>query len=357
MEGMASIALLLDGSILGHFVQLPKSVYYQMGQSRLFVSTSYLSVKQPMTPTPPSAILLKQLVFLLYYRRVEEGKQYPLLCRRLASLNEEFISHKSPTGGFDFISRKRIEQKLIDYNQEAERFGVMHMKRDLNLGSLCSKPQADWVCNVAWAKGGQGISSQAACFKKARDDLYKVKAWVFSPQVKVIRSDIREEDVLKEKDAFEDLKKLAAKSLTETVNQLIDTVNQGQNRSGAPLKAADNVIISQHQHAAASQIQARETDIHALSLSKNETGVPMNVSESFKKEYAMVLLQLKEASDQVASALANLRRRNTYPEPTSRIGVWRAVWSFIYFNSLELVVRQSSGDITLLAVIPFCPFL
>nr|KAJ0192711.1 hypothetical protein LSAT_V11C800403610 [Lactuca sativa] len=43
MEGMASIALLLDGSISGHFVQLPESVYYQMGQSRLFVSTSYLS--------------------------------------------------------------------------------------------------------------------------------------------------------------------------------------------------------------------------------------------------------------------------------------------------------------------------
>ncbi|KAL7584940.1 hypothetical protein Lser_V15G43687 [Lactuca serriola] len=55
MEGMASIALLLDGSISGRFVQLPESVYYQMGQSRLFVSTSYLSVKQPTTPTPPSA--------------------------------------------------------------------------------------------------------------------------------------------------------------------------------------------------------------------------------------------------------------------------------------------------------------
>ena len=64
-----------------------------------------------------------EVEFRLYYRRVEEGKQYPLLCRRLASLNEEFISHKSPTGGFDFISGKRIEQKLIDYNQEAERFG------------------------------------------------------------------------------------------------------------------------------------------------------------------------------------------------------------------------------------------
>ncbi|RYR28471.1 hypothetical protein Ahy_B01g052603 isoform E [Arachis hypogaea] len=59
----------------------------------------------------------------LYYRRVEEGKQYPVLCRRLASLNDEFISHKYPPAGFDFASGKRIEQKLIDYNQEAERFG------------------------------------------------------------------------------------------------------------------------------------------------------------------------------------------------------------------------------------------
>lgn len=59
----------------------------------------------------------------LYYRRVEEGKQYPVLCRRLVSLNEEFISHKSPAAGFDFTSGKKIEQKLLDYNQEAERFG------------------------------------------------------------------------------------------------------------------------------------------------------------------------------------------------------------------------------------------
>ncbi|CAI9270113.1 unnamed protein product [Lactuca saligna] len=131
-----------------------------------------------------------EVEFRLYYRRVEEGKQYPILCRRLASLNEEFISHKSPTGGFDFISGKRIEQKLIDYNQEAERFSgnsnssyayeeilevsphhrfiayTMYDKdndffklcvRDLNSCSLCSKPQADWVCNVAWAKGGQSL--------------------------------------------------------------------------------------------------------------------------------------------------------------------------------------------------------
>ncbi|GMY11659.1 dipeptidyl aminopeptidase BI isoform X1 [Fagus crenata] len=121
----------------------------------------------------------------LYYRRVEEGKQYPILCRRLASLNEDFISHKSPSAGFDFTSGKRIEQKLLDYNREAERFGgyayeelsevspdhrflayTMYDKdkdhfglsvRNLNSGSLCSKPQAERVSNIAWAKDGQAL--------------------------------------------------------------------------------------------------------------------------------------------------------------------------------------------------------
>lgn len=121
----------------------------------------------------------------LYYRRVEEGKQYSVLCRRLASLNEEFVSHKSPGAGFDFTSGKKIEQKLLDYNQEAERFGgyaceefseispdhkflayTMYDKdndyfklsvRNLNSGALCSKPQADRVSNIAWAKDGQAL--------------------------------------------------------------------------------------------------------------------------------------------------------------------------------------------------------
>ncbi|KAM3363581.1 protease 2 [Capsicum galapagoense] len=121
----------------------------------------------------------------LYYRRVEEGKQYPVLCRRLARANEDFISNKSPSAGFDFTSGKRIEQKLLDYNEEAEKFGgyayeelsevspdhrylayTMYDKdndyfkmyvRDLNFGSLCSKPQEDWVSNIAWGKGGQAL--------------------------------------------------------------------------------------------------------------------------------------------------------------------------------------------------------
>ncbi|CAF2037668.1 hypothetical protein BRARA_I00871 [Brassica rapa] len=121
----------------------------------------------------------------LYYRRVEEGKQYPVLCRRLASLHDEFISHKSPAAGFDFTSGKRIEQKLLDYNHEAQRFGgyayeemseispdhkflayTMYDKdndyfklcvRNLNSGALCSKPHADRVSNLAWAKNGQAL--------------------------------------------------------------------------------------------------------------------------------------------------------------------------------------------------------
>ncbi|XP_058069234.1 uncharacterized protein LOC131218610 isoform X2 [Magnolia sinica] len=121
----------------------------------------------------------------LYYRRVEEGKQYQVLCRRLASLNDEFISYNAPSAGFDFTAGKRIEQKLVDYNQEAERFGgyayeelsevspdhhflayTMYNKdndfftlsvRNLNTGSLCSKPQADGVSNLAWVMGGKAL--------------------------------------------------------------------------------------------------------------------------------------------------------------------------------------------------------
>ncbi|KAK9165311.1 hypothetical protein Scep_000502 [Stephania cephalantha] len=121
----------------------------------------------------------------LYYRRVEEGKQYPVLCRRSADLNEEFVSFNSPSAGFDFTAGKRIEQKLLDYNQEAERFGgysyeelsevspdhrflayTMYDKdndsfrlsvRDLSSGSLCSKPDVERVANLAWTKNGQAL--------------------------------------------------------------------------------------------------------------------------------------------------------------------------------------------------------
>ncbi|XP_071696866.1 protein ALWAYS EARLY 3-like isoform X2 [Rutidosis leptorrhynchoides] len=114
----------------------------------------------------------------------------------------------------------------------------------------------------------------------------------------------------------------------------IALMNQQLGHNGsAPVKAAENDMSQR----SVSQIQSRETDIRALSeltraldkkeailaelklvndglmTHKNETGVDMKLSESFKKEYALILMQLKEASDQVTSALLNLRQRNTYP--------------------------------------------
>nr|CAB3453567.1 unnamed protein product [Digitaria exilis] len=121
----------------------------------------------------------------LYYRRADEGKQYPVLCRRSAALHSEFVSYSDPSAGFDFTAGKRIEQKLVDYNKEAERFGgysyeelsevspdhrfiayTMYdkdkdsftlMVRDLVTGTLCNKPRADRVSNVSWAMEGKAL--------------------------------------------------------------------------------------------------------------------------------------------------------------------------------------------------------
>ncbi|XP_022640904.1 protein ALWAYS EARLY 1 isoform X1 [Vigna radiata var. radiata] len=81
--------------------------------------------------------------------------------------------------------------------------------------------------------------------------------------------------------------------------------------------------------------QAREADIHALSelkraldkketllmelrssnsdILENQNGIEcLNDSEVFKKHYATVLVELKEASGQVSDAMLQLRQRNTY---------------------------------------------
>ncbi|KAK1293278.1 hypothetical protein QJS10_CPB17g02547 [Acorus calamus] len=121
----------------------------------------------------------------LYYRRVEEGKEYPVLCRRSALLNEEFVSYSTRSTGFDYVSGRKIEQRLLDYNREAERFGgsyceqhsevspdhrflayTMYDKdkdtfvlsvRDLIAGTLCNKPQAERVSSLAWAMNGKAL--------------------------------------------------------------------------------------------------------------------------------------------------------------------------------------------------------
>lgn len=41
------------------------------------------------------------------------------------------------------------------YDKDNDCFKLL--VRDLNFGSLCSKPQADRVSNIAWAKNGQAL--------------------------------------------------------------------------------------------------------------------------------------------------------------------------------------------------------
>ncbi|KAJ3670119.1 hypothetical protein LUZ60_010443 [Juncus effusus] len=121
----------------------------------------------------------------LYYRRVEEGKQYSVLCRRKANLHSEFISYSDPSAGFDFKSGQKIEQILIDYNQESQKFGgysyeelsevspnhnyiayTMYDKekdcfvllvRDLRIGTVLNKPCADRVSGLAWAINDEAL--------------------------------------------------------------------------------------------------------------------------------------------------------------------------------------------------------
>ncbi|KAK4273456.1 hypothetical protein QN277_021853 [Acacia crassicarpa] len=122
------------------------------------------------------------------------------------------------------------------------------------------------------------------------------------------------------------LEKLPAPSSTlEDVNHVVAQTKVG---------TIDNVDTLQEAYAQPHH-QAREADIRALSeltlaldkkekllmelrnanndMSENQNDIDyFKDSESFKKHYATVLVQLKEASGQVSSALLNLRQRNTY---------------------------------------------
>ncbi|KAH6761644.1 Prolyl oligopeptidase family protein [Perilla frutescens var. hirtella] len=85
----------------------------------------------------------------LYYRRVEEGKQYPVLCRRLASLNEEFISNRSPSASFNFMSGSRSCLITIKKLKDLE---VMPMKNYQKSHLITNT-----LLTLSWAKNGQAL--------------------------------------------------------------------------------------------------------------------------------------------------------------------------------------------------------
>ncbi|KAM3752669.1 hypothetical protein ACB098_03G036600 [Castanea mollissima] len=74
-----------------------------------------------------------------------------------------------------------------------------------------------------------------------------------------------------------------------------------------------NTFLQQGKEALLMELRSTNNDIVE---NQNEGDCSLKDSEPFKKHYAMVLVQLKEASGQVSSALLNLRQRNTYPGNT-----------------------------------------
>ncbi|KAJ0817992.1 hypothetical protein HanPI659440_Chr00c04g0711891 [Helianthus annuus] len=63
MEGMASIALLPDGSISGHFVRLPHSVCYGIHGTGIFLCWSWLELYSHYLCNPFARSLLKIFFF------------------------------------------------------------------------------------------------------------------------------------------------------------------------------------------------------------------------------------------------------------------------------------------------------
>ncbi|OVA06495.1 SANT/Myb domain [Macleaya cordata] len=130
-------------------------------------------------------------------------------------------------------------------------------------------------------------------------------------------------------------------SPTYPLNTLLKQAKGDTINAISQAKAAANEICNAQKAACTqpctlAQIQAREADIRALSeltraLEKKEALVlelrhmndevyenqkdgdnSLKDYDPFKKQYATVLIQLKEANDQVSSALMYLRQRNTY---------------------------------------------
>lgn len=135
-------------------------------------------------------------------------------------------------------------------------------------------------------------------------------------------------------------------SVTVPMNTLLkhakgDTINAISQAKAAVAEIANVQKATYTQPCTLAQIQAREADIRALAelsrvLDKKEALVlelkymndevlenqkdgdnTLKDSEFFKKQYATVLIQLKEANDQVSSALLYLRQRNTYQGNTT----------------------------------------
>ncbi|KAF9587576.1 hypothetical protein IFM89_004034 [Coptis chinensis] len=116
----------------------------------------------------------------LYYQYIPQGKEYPVLCRRLESGNDGWVNKlwSYAKGGY------AREEVLLDWNEIAEQFGYVHIGtcrvspdhnflaytldtsgdeqfmlqiKDLRSGSTLPKSSVDRVVSLAWAKDSQTL--------------------------------------------------------------------------------------------------------------------------------------------------------------------------------------------------------
>ncbi|KAL9246314.1 hypothetical protein vseg_019864 [Gypsophila vaccaria] len=111
----------------------------------------------------------------LYYQYIPEGKDYPVLCRRLGSLGSLFARIRSTF---------RKEETLLDWNEIAEKYGYVHVGtcrvspdhdylaytldingserfflqiKDLRDGHVIPTVKADSVVSLAWAQDSSAV--------------------------------------------------------------------------------------------------------------------------------------------------------------------------------------------------------
>ncbi|PSR88196.1 Protease [Actinidia chinensis var. chinensis] len=144
----------------------------------------------------------------LYYQHIPEGKEYPVLCRRVATEQKGWaktVINYLSGGGFE------REEILLDWNEIAEQYGYVHVGtcrvspdhnflaytlditgsekfmlqiKDLTTGHILPKLRVDGVVSLAWAQDGCTLfytvsdenqrSYRVLCTKLGSDSMFDV---------------------------------------------------------------------------------------------------------------------------------------------------------------------------------------
>ncbi|KAJ1412096.1 Peptidase S9, prolyl oligopeptidase, catalytic domain [Sesbania bispinosa] len=117
----------------------------------------------------------------LYYQYIPEGKEYPLLCRKLEKETSGWLKTFLLRNG---VARSNKEEVLLDWNQLAEKYGYVHVGtcrvspdhnylaytvdisggerfmlqvKDLRSGLIDPKVEVDGVVSLAWAQDASSL--------------------------------------------------------------------------------------------------------------------------------------------------------------------------------------------------------